>query len=46
MNGAPAIAPMPMACPPSPLAKKTAMIGMMVSGSAVPIAARILPTMP
>ncbi len=46
MKGAPRMAPMPIASPPSPPVIKIAMSGMMVSGSAVPTAARTLPTAP
>jgi len=46
MNGAPAIAPMPTSCEPALLENKIANIGMIVSGRAVPMAARMLPTMP
>jgi len=38
------IAPIPIECPACPLCKRIATNGSMVSGSAVPTAARILPT--
>ena len=46
MNGAPRIAPMPMSSEAAVPVKMMAMIGMRVSGSAVPTAARTLPTAP
>ena len=46
MNGAPRIAPSPTCTRSSPVPKKIAMIGMEVSGSVVPTAARMLPTAP
>ena len=46
MNGAPRIAPMPIAVDDSPVEKMIAMIGMSVSGKAVPTAARTDPTAP
>src|SRR5215213_6561266 len=47
MNGAPRMAPMLTSWPcPSPLLASTAIIGMRVSGSAVPTAAKMLPTTP
>src|SRR3954447_3697207 len=49
MNGAPRIAPTPMACAASELsvpANRIAMSGIMVSGRAVPTAASTLPTAP
>ncbi len=46
MNGAPRIAPMPISSADAPLLKRMAMIGTSVSGSAVPTAARTLPTAP
>ena len=46
MKGAPRIAPMPMSSDASVPVKRMAMIGMSVSGRAVPTAARMLPTAP
>ena len=46
MNGAPRIAPMPMSSEAAVPVKTMAMIGMRVSGRAVPTAARTLPTAP
>ena len=46
MNGAPRMAPMPMSSDASVPVNRMAMIGMSVSGSAVPTAARTLPTAP
>ena len=46
MNGAPRTAPTPMSSPASPDVKRMAMIGIMVSGIAVPTAARTDPTAP
>ena len=46
MNGAPRMAPTPISSPASALPNRIAMIGMTVSGSAVPTAARTLPTAP
>ena len=46
MNGAPRIAPTPISSDDAPLAKTIAMIGMRVSGSAVPTAASTEPTAP
>ncbi len=46
MNGAPRIAPMPMSFEAAVPVKTMAMMGMSVSGSAVPTAARTLPTAP
>src|SRR6478735_10651061 len=46
MNGAPRIAPMPIAVEDSPVEKMIAMIGMRVSGKAVPTAASTDPTAP
>ena len=46
MNGAPRIAPIPTACEASPVPNRIAMIGIMVSGSAVPTAASTEPTAP
>ena len=46
MNGAPRIAPTPTACDASPAANRIAMIGIIVSGSAVPTAASTEPTAP
>ncbi len=46
MNGAPRIAPTPTSCDDSPVANRIAMIGIIVSGSAVPTAARTDPTAP
>ncbi len=46
MNGAPRMAPMPMSSAAAVPVKTMAMIGTRVSGSAVPTAARTLPTAP
>ena len=46
MNGAPRMAPMPMSSDASVPVNRMAMMGMSVSGSAVPTAARTLPTAP
>ena len=46
MNGAPRIAPTPTALADAPEANRIAMIGIIVSGSAVPTAARTDPTAP
>ncbi|OOO01266.1 MAG: hypothetical protein USCGTAYLOR_02535 [Chromatiales bacterium USCg_Taylor] len=46
MKGAPRIAPIPTSSATSVPTKMIAMIGIIVSGSAVPTAARTLPTMP
>ena len=46
MNGAPKFAPTPISCEPSAVAKTIAMIGMSVSGNAVPTAASTDPTAP
>jgi hypothetical protein len=46
MNGAPRMAPIPTACDASPVANRIAMIGIIVSGRAVPTAARTDPTAP
>ena len=46
MNGAPRIAPTPTECDVAPPANRIAMIGIIVSGSAVPTAARTEPTAP
>ncbi len=46
MNGAPRMAPTPTSCDDSPVANRIAMIGISVSGSAVPTAARTEPTAP
>src|SRR6476659_5647614 len=46
MNGAPRMAPTPTACDASPVANRIAMIGINVSGSAVPTAASTDPTAP
>ena len=46
MNGAPRMAPTPILWPAAPPVKTMAMIGTSVSGSAVPTAARTLPTAP
>src|SRR3954452_4987887 len=46
MNGAPRIAPTPTSCDEAPDAKRIAMIGIIVSGSAVPTAASTEPTAP
>ncbi len=46
MNGAPRIAPTPTACAESSVAKRIAMIGIIVSGRAVPTAASTEPTAP
>src|SRR6476659_7544349 len=46
MNGAPRIAPTPTSFDDSPVATRIAMIGIIVSGSAVPTAARTDPTAP
>ena len=46
MNGAPRIAPTPTSCDDSPVANRIAMIGIIVSGSAVPTAASTDPTAP
>ena len=46
MNGAPRIAPTPTSCDDAPDANRIAMIGIIVSGSAVPTAARTDPTAP
>ncbi len=46
MNGAPRIAPTPISSDAAPVANTIAMIGMSVSGSAVPTAARTDPTAP
>ena len=46
MNGAPRMAPTPTSCDDSPVAKRIAMIGISVSGSAVPTAASTDPTAP
>ena len=46
MNGAPRIAPTPISSEAPPPANRMAMIGIIVSGSAVPTAARTDPTAP
>ena len=46
MNGAPRIAPTPTSWDDAPVANRIAMIGIIVSGSAVPTAARTEPTAP
>ena len=46
INGAPAIAPIPISSAFSSLENRIAIIGIIVSGSAVPIAANILPVTP
>ena len=46
MNGAPRIAPTPISSDEAPVAKTIAMIGIRVSGSAVPTAASTEPTAP
>ena len=46
MNGAPRIAPTPTSCDEAPDANRMAMIGIIVSGSAVPTAASTDPTAP
>ncbi len=46
MNGAPRIAPTPMSSACSPVENRIAMIGIIVSGSAVPTAASTEPTAP
>ena len=46
MNGAPRMAPTPTACDDSPVANRIAMIGIIVSGRAVPTAASTEPTAP
>ena len=46
MNGAPRMAPTPTSCDDAPLANRIAMIGIIVSGRAVPTAARTEPTAP
>ena len=46
MKGAPRMAPTPTSVAASPPVKMMAMIGTSVSGSAVPTAARTLPTAP
>ncbi len=46
MNDEPMIAPMPIACESAPVPSTMAMIGMIVSGRAVPTAASIEPTEP
>ena len=46
MNGAPRIAPTPTSCDEAPDANRIAMIGIIVSGSAVPTAASTEPTAP
>ena len=46
MKGAPRIAPMPTCSAAAPPVNTMAMIGTSVSGSAVPTAARMLPTAP
>ena len=46
MNGAPRMAPTPTSCDDAPVANRMAMIGIIVSGRAVPTAARTEPTAP
>ena len=46
MNGAPRMAPMPMSLESGAWVKRMAMIGISVSGRAVPTAASTLPTAP
>ena len=46
MNGAPRMAPTPTSLDASPVANRIAMIGIIVSGRAVPTAARTDPTAP